>query len=143
MLFETSLNKLGRCCYLLLGDGRELWIYRCGHTLFAQLRSLLIQHWAQEANDDHPKPFGTCELTTRQGTVLMWAQRKFQRTLYLHPQTNTLVFYSRAGNRIIKAFTSTYLAMDASGIVPLEQSIVLPPGSSLCCPTMTHMVMHG
>eukprot|EP00985_Skeletonema_marinoi_P010391 scaffold4883_cov118-Skeletonema_marinoi.AAC.2 len=61
----------------------------------------------------------------------MWDQRKFQRTLYLHPYTNTPIFYSRAGNRIIEAFTSTYLAMDASGIVPREQSIVLPPGSLL------------
>ena len=131
---SVRIHGYGTLVFSIQDDQGRSHVIRVPNSLFIpKAKRVLIcpQHWAQEANDDHPKPFGTCELTTRQGTVLMWDQRKFQRTLYLHPYTNTPIFYSRAGNRIIEAFTSTYLAMDASGIVPREQSIVLPPGSLL------------
>ena len=85
------------------------------------------QHWAQAANDHFPKRKGTGYKGDDETVTLYWNQRKFKRTIYLDPQTNTGVFYSKPGSRIFQAFQNEFVACRVQRKHP-EHTTQLPPG---------------
>ena len=126
---STPIRGKGTLVFHLQDDWGQWHIIRVPNSLYipgAQRVLICPQHWAQEAADG-----GTYEITSSNATILVWDRSRLRRTIPLHPSTNTPVFYSRAGNRIIEAFTAEYLSMDAAAHQPREQSILLPPGSLL------------
>ena len=131
---QVRIHGYGTLVFTLQDDSGIWHTIKVPNSLYIpQAKKVLIcpQHWAQESRDDSPLPFGTCEITTHSGTVLFWNQRRYRRTLTLHPSSNTPIFYSRAGTRIIEAFTATYSAMDASELPVPEQTHLLPNDSLL------------
>jgi len=131
---QVAILGFGTLVFTIQDDSGRWHTHRVPNSLYIpNAKKVLIcpQHWAQEAKDNSPLLHGTCEMTTHSGTILFWDQRRYRRTLSLHPSTNTPVFHSRAGNRIMEAFAATHEAMDASAPAMRERTILLPPGSLL------------
>ena len=138
---QVEIEGVGTLVFSIQDDAGLWHTHRVPNSLYIpKAKKVLIcpQHWSQTAQDHSPLIHGTCEITTHVGTILFWNQRRYKRTLSLHPLTNTPIFYSRAGNRIIEAFTATFESLDASATAPREQAILLPPNSLL-----SHHPEHG
>lgn len=69
------------------------------------VRILSAQHWAQEANDNYPKPRGTWCATYADCVQLQWKQRTRTRTLPLERSgTNVATIYTAPGYSRFEAF---------------------------------------
>ena len=55
------------------------------------------QHWADQADDNYPRPDGTWCATYAKNCVLQWDQRKYTRTIPMDGNTNTPKLYSTPG----------------------------------------------
>jgi hypothetical protein len=74
---------------------------------------LFPHHWAQEAKNHHPIPKGTKTKTNNEALVLMWNQRRHQRTIPYHPLTNTPSFCTAPALHIYRAFVALFKAIEA------------------------------
>jgi hypothetical protein len=74
---------------------------------------LLLHHWAQEAKDHYPVPKGTKMDTDDEVLMLIWNQRRHQRTIPYHPLTNTPSFLTAPASRTYRAFVALFEAAKA------------------------------
>jgi hypothetical protein len=77
---------------------------RSYYTPQGNQRLFCPQHWAQVANDNHPKRRGTWSGTYDDCIEMYWQQRKFKRTVELDPVTNTGTIYASPGYKQYHAF---------------------------------------
>ena len=73
----------------------------------AATRILSPQHLAQQACDHFPKAEGTGAITTSKNITLFWSQRRFTKTVPLHPTTNVGMTTTASGARAFRAFCAT------------------------------------
>ena len=67
-------------------------------------RILSPQHLAQQADDHYPREEGTGALTTSKTITLLWAQRRYAKTVPLDSKTNVGLTTTAAGARSFRAF---------------------------------------
>jgi hypothetical protein len=67
-------------------------------------RILSLQHWAQVANDNKPRPRGTYSATFDDCIELFWSQRQYKKTVPYCPNTNVATMRSAPGYRLFRAF---------------------------------------
>jgi hypothetical protein len=70
-------------------------------------------HWAQEAKDHYPVPKGTKLDTNNEALMLIWNQRRHQRTIPYHPLTNTPSFRTALALHTYRAFVALFEAAEA------------------------------
>ena len=73
----------------------------------AATRILSPHHLAQQAGDHFPKAEGTGAITTSKNITLFWSQRRFTKTVPLHPTTNVGMTTTASGARAFRDFCAT------------------------------------
>ena len=124
-----AIAGIGTLVFTIQDDTGQWHVIKLPNSLFIpSAEGVLVspQHWAQVARDNSPINNGTCYIGGDRSVVLYWRQRTFKRTITLDPNTNTPIFYSKAGSRIFKAFNAEFVACDAYH-KPVEKTIILPP----------------
>ena len=76
----------------------------------ASTRILSPQHLAQQADDHYPRVEGTGALTTSKNITLVWAQRRYVKTVPLDTETNVGLTTTAAGARSFRAFSTSIKA---------------------------------
>lgn len=123
-----SIAGIGTLVFTIQDDSGQWHVIKLPDSLYIpSAEGVLVspQHWAQVAKDESPRRNGTCYSGGGSTLVLYWRQRKYRRTITLDPNTNTPVFYSKAGSRIFNAFNAEFVACDAYH-TPLERTTALP-----------------
>jgi hypothetical protein len=74
---------------------------------------LLPQHWAQEARDNYPRPYGTRMENDAHSCKLFWGQGSFIKTIPFNDATNMPIFYTLLLTTGYRAFVHTFQALKA------------------------------
>ena len=68
---------------------------------------LLPQHFAQAANNHHPKPEGTGSITNSKNITLFWGQRRYTKTIPLDKNLNIGLTRTAPGSEAFMAYMAT------------------------------------
>ena len=93
------------------------------------VRLLSPQHWAKTQKDTKPI-VGTLETTDHKSSTLQWKQRKFKKTVQIHPSDNVATFHLAPGYLSYERFCSnadvTITDEDKNPMVVVTTNIIEP-----------------
>jgi len=120
----VDVKMMGTFVFDIEDDSGALHTIKIPNSAFVpQLKTCLLspQHWAQEANDHHPRPRGTRMENDDRCCILIWGQGKYRKTIPFCDQTNTPVFRTAPSINSYRAFVADFDTL-------------------LCCSANTHHV---
>ena len=120
----VDVKMMGTFVFDIEDDSGALHTIKIPNSAFVpHLKTCLLspQHWAQEANDHHPRPRGTRMENDDRCCILIWNQGKYRKTIPFCDQTNTPVFRTAPSINSYRAFVADFDTL-------------------LCCSANTHRV---
>jgi len=141
---KHRVKALGKHMLNVKGEGTVLWKWEDDdgrvHSHYidgalyvpdADLCLLSPQHWAQQAKDNHPKPYGTWCATLEDKDILYWKQNQYKRTVPMNPSTNTGRFRSAGGSlkyQLYAAVQDAYNGVEEQEHVVYQADVhIIPP----------------